>query len=116
MSNSATGFTIEYGNGTITVTDVSKPIWYGDYHKGKLALYVAVLDLNEETELSDTITMVAIFYDEHGRDFVMSTHYDSNNTIEDIVSDLQARVIIAFMQETSKQVPSIYVPGTDTLQ
>jgi len=117
MNAVVTGFTIAYGTGSITVEDVSKPIWFGDYHKGKLAIYTATLDIDADSELAAMITMVAIYYDKKGNEFVMSSHYEKHNHIDAIVADFLARVITNYLAEVSKnKQPSIMIPGPDTLQ
>jgi hypothetical protein len=118
--NQVHGLTIPYGSGELDVPDISKPLWFGDYYKGKLAIYLANLRMlvdAEEAELLNMINIICIFYNERGEDFVMSCHYTSDCVMEDIIADLQTRVILKYTEAKAKQVqPSIYVPGPDTLQ
>lgn len=104
------GVTIETSDRTLTITDLKKPVWYGDYHGGKLALYHVMVD---GAYNPDAITVVAIFTDAAGDDFVFSSDYVSNLTFEEIASHICALVVIEYQKRKSIPV-STYAPGTDT--
>jgi hypothetical protein len=120
--NTTTGLTIPYGSGELEVSDITKPIWCGPYHSGRLTIYTANLHKlvsEAELELLSMINIVCIFYNENGEDFVMSCHYTSDCAMEDVVADLQTRVILKYQEAKIKQaaaMPSTYVPGPSTLQ
>jgi hypothetical protein len=107
------GVTIETSDRTLTITDLKQPVWYGDYHGGKLAIFHVQVNGAYSDEV---ITVVAIFTDAAGDDFVFSSDYDSTaGGFEEIASHICALVIIEYAKQ--KSVPaSTYVPGTDTLQ
>jgi hypothetical protein len=113
MTSPVVGFSIPHGNMLMTVEDTSKPIWFGDYYHGKLAIYVATVT---GEVIPDSITLICVMMDGTGKDYVMSSHYLNTFTLDEIVSDLQARVIIRYNQEKSKEDPALWVNGPSTLQ
>lgn len=107
------GVTIETNDRILTIVDVKKPVWYGDYHGGKLAIYHAQVN---GAYSSDSITVVSIFTDAAGDDFVFSSDYDETaGGFEEIASHVCALVIIEYHKQKSLPA-SNYVPGPDTLQ
>lgn len=113
----STGFTLEYDNGTITIPDTKNTMWFGEYHGGKLAIYKAILDINDEVEQVPLITIVAIYYDIGDKEFVLSVHYTMDTTPTQILADLMTRVIIEYSKAKAKRnPPSILMQGPSTLQ
>jgi hypothetical protein len=107
------GATIELGDITLRIADLKKPSWYGDYHGGKLAVYL----VTETPAIIPACTSIAIiFTDESGEDHVMTGHYEKQVTMEAIVAHIQATVIVVHAQTKSRRTTSSYVPGPDTLQ
>lgn len=104
---------VEDGNITLVVEDVSKPIWYGDYHNGKLAIYHADIT---GLPVADAIGIVTVFTDVDNNDFVAKGVFESNLGIEEIVSSVCAGVIIEYEKKKAKNTVPFYVPGPSTLQ
>lgn len=100
---------VETSDMTLVIPDIKKPTWYGDYHNGKLAIYHCQVVKGEKP---DSITVLTIYTDEEGQDFVVSASYEAAMGFEEITSHICANVIIAYQQQKAiKATPSIYVPG-----
>lgn len=108
---------VQYEDGTLTVEDTRKPVWFGDYHHGKLAIFSATLDDNDDPELVGTFSLLAVMTAEDDTNFVLAAHYPLAADLDDVVSDIQSKVIIEYTKAKARQQPpSLYAPGTDTLQ
>lgn len=114
MSNAATEqVVIESANMTMIIPDIKKPTWYGDYHHGKLAIYLVEVVKGAPP---DSITLVSIYTNELGSDFVVSASYEDTMELEEIVAHLQANIIISYQRAQFKSEPANYVPGPTTSQ
>lgn len=114
MSN-ALPLVVQYEDGTIVVEDTRKPVWFGDYYKGKLAIFSATLEGNDDPELMGTFTLLAVMTAEDDNNFVIAAHYPLGADLKDVIDNLQSKVIIEYTKTKAKQQPpSLYAPGTDT--
>lgn len=114
MSNTATEqVTVETEGMTLVIPDIKKPTWYGDYHHGKLAIYKTDVTRGAKP---DSITVLSVYTDELGIDFVISASYEDHLTMEEITSHLCTNVILAYHRNQRKNDPVNYAPGTDTPQ
>jgi len=108
---------VQYEDGTLTVEDTRKPLWFGPYHHGTLAIFHAVLSDNDDPELMGTFSLLAVMTGEDDTNFVIAAHYPLATELDDVVSDIQSKVIIEYTKaKTRQQPPSLYAPSTDTLQ
>lgn len=107
------GATIQLGDITLRIPDLKQPSWFGDYHGGKLAVYLAT----ETPAIIPACTSIAIiFTDEAGEDHVMTGHYEKDVSFESIVAHVQSMVVVVHAQAKSRRNISTYVPGPDTVQ
>lgn len=107
------GITITVDDTELTIADVTKPLWFGDYHKGKLAIYEAT---SVPSIIPACISIVSVYTDPAGLDFVMSSHYEPDVPLHEICAHIIAQAIITYHKVKAGVPVSTYVPGPDTLQ
>lgn len=103
---------IDVGDKTITIPDVSKPNWFGDYQGGKLAVYVVEVTGNV---IEGSITVLATYTENAslGTSFTVYAGYEAGTDLEYIVSHLQSVVFDTFKISLSNTVT--LMPASNTL-
>lgn len=84
---------IEVGDKILTITDTSNPTWFGDYHDGKLAVYVAQVEPPD----SASTTVISTYTQHKGEDFMIYATYEENVPILDIVCHIQEQLFTAYI-------------------
>lgn len=92
-------FEIELDTQTLTVPDLSKPVWHGSYFAGKLSVYLA--EVTGEV-IPDSVTYVSTYAEHGGPEFLFYTFYEQNIPVEEIVTHLQ-RVVFNQYQSTLEE-------------
>lgn len=87
------GFKIELSDFTLVVTDLSKPMWHGQYQAGVLSIYfasveVATADGLDDSKLPGGDTYVIVYSIPNEPDFFSYASYTSEVTQEQIVSHI----------------------------
>lgn len=108
---------------TLTVPDVTKPVWFGPYHDGKLGIYETQVTLPEDaTEEQKILTAYSRTYlctlteTAKGNDFITYAQYVKGVPVENVCQHLQAIVYAQYLHSISKHEPASYVSGNATLQ
>lgn len=91
---------IELGNVTITVPDITKPDWYGDYRKGKLALYRAK---QSGHDLPVALTILVMYMEEGMEDEVFYSMYAEELSHEVVVEDIQNNLFDLYLKAKQSQ-------------
>jgi hypothetical protein len=98
----------------LIVADLKKPLWYGDYHGGKLAIYSAT---TKPSMIPECTSVLIVFTDHNSNEFVLTSHYELDVPIADIMSHIQTHTIIAYHKTQAEAGErSTFVPGPTTPQ
>lgn len=106
---------------TLLIPDTQKPVWFGDYHSGKLGIYEAIVQLsNDATQgqvaLNDISVTYICTYSESGRaDFLSFAAYNKDVSVADICTHLQATVYDAYTMKLAEVAPETVVSVNATL-
>lgn len=103
-------FIIELAHQTLTVPDLSKPVWHGTYFAGKLSVYLA--EVTGEV-IENSVTYITTYTEHGGPEFMCYTAYEQATPVEEIVKHLQSVVFNNYQTRIEEDL-NVFIPGNDT--
>lgn len=104
-------FEIELDHQTLTVPDLSKPVWHGSYFAGKLSVYLA--EVTGEV-IPDSVTYVSTYTEHGGPEFMFYAAYVGYTPVEEIVQHLQSVIFNNYQLSVEEDLVKI-APGNNTV-
>lgn len=107
---------------TLTVPDISKPLWFGNYYSGKLAIYAADVEIHSDASeeciryMSNAHVYICTLTETGKADFMIYSPYEASVSVTDVCDHLLNSVWTAYQGQLQVLDPAAYLPASTTVQ
>lgn len=104
---------------TLVVPDISKPVWFGPYYSGKLAVYLSTVEPHTDAPeqvikyLEDADVYLCTLTETGNADFMLYSPYEKGIDVEAICDHLLENVWNTYQLELKTNNISSYLPESN---